>query len=433
MKSIRNVLIRLGLLTLTVFLHESAFSAETASPDFSAQLAAVEGTEPTPAAAVPRTGQFYSARLANAGLILAPILPGGMGMDAWNLGDNVWLVNDLEPVTSLRNGMRMMADGGPLPPGAGGGSTNGGVIFYPQAQSFTTNQLWLENIAVINQTDSLVIHPPWGISNGVYDLYYTTNLVPPVAWSWLFRTDAGQTNLLVHNATDAQGFYRLGPPDDLAATSSLGTNFWVAFGDLHSDNGNQLLSLSISSPVGAVGTVTAPGLMQNGPVLVFTNGGDAAVNGAYALTNLTAQEKTDLQTSGLSPADFAYMYGTNWVVWQGAFWVLLAYDPVAHFGMTLYDKPEVNLNGDWEYDGDFATPPTSICAPIPLVNQTFTVAAGGGDEHQHSAAGHVEGLRRGDGQWHPCPRQSAGRSLWGGLYSSKQRRLYGVSEHAVGN
>jgi hypothetical protein len=87
----------------------------------SAQLQAVEGMEPTPAAAVPRMGQFYSARLANEGLILAPILPGGMGMDAWNLGDNVWLVNDLEPVTPLRRGMRMMAEGGPLPPGAGGG------------------------------------------------------------------------------------------------------------------------------------------------------------------------------------------------------------------------------------------------------------------------------------------------------------------------
>ncbi|HWC58201.1 MAG TPA: hypothetical protein VHC44_00800 [Verrucomicrobiae bacterium] len=312
MRLIRSIINGLGLLTLTIFLHESAFSAETTAPaSLSAQLSAVEGTEPTPAAAVPRTGQFYSARLANAGLILAPILPGGMGMDAWSLGDNVWLVNDLEPVTPLRNGMQMMAEGGPLPPGAGGGSTNGGMIFYPQAQIFTTNQLWLENIAVTNQTDSLVIHPPWTASNGVYDLYYTTNLVPPVAWDWLLRTDAGQTNLTVHNATDAQGFYRLGPPDDLAAASSLGTNFWVAFGDLHSDNGNQLLSLSISSPVGATGTVTAPGLTQNGPVLVFTNGGDAAVNGTYVLTNLTAQEKTDLQASGLVSADFKYADGTN--------------------------------------------------------------------------------------------------------------------------
>jgi hypothetical protein len=85
MKTIRSILNGLGLLTLTIFLHESAFSAETASSSLSAQLSAVEGTMPTPAAAVPRTGQFYSARLANAGLILAPILPGGMGMDAWSL------------------------------------------------------------------------------------------------------------------------------------------------------------------------------------------------------------------------------------------------------------------------------------------------------------------------------------------------------------
>jgi hypothetical protein len=112
-------------------------------------------------------------------------------------------------------------------------------------------------------------------------------------------------------------------------------------------------------------------------VLVLTNCGDVTVNGTYALTNLTAQEKTDLQTSGLSSADFAYMNSTNWVVWQGTFWVLLAYDPGAHTFASLYDKPEVNLNGNWEYDGDFAPPPpTSICTPIPLINQTFTVAAG---------------------------------------------------------
>jgi len=36
---------------------------------------------------------------------------------------------------------------------------------------------------------------------------------------------AGQTNLAVNNATDAQGFYWLGPPNDLAANDSLGTNF----------------------------------------------------------------------------------------------------------------------------------------------------------------------------------------------------------------
>ena len=65
-------------------------------------------------------------------------------------------------------------------------------------------------------------------ANGVYDLLYCTNLAPPISWQWLLRTDPGQTNLTVQRRR-SQGFYRLGPPNDLAATDSLGTNFWLAF------------------------------------------------------------------------------------------------------------------------------------------------------------------------------------------------------------
>ena len=93
MHLIRSVLIGLGSLTSSVLLYETAFSTEIASPDLSAQLQAVEQMALTPAAEVPRTGQFYSAKMANAGLIFAPIMPGGMGLDAWSLGDNVWLVS----------------------------------------------------------------------------------------------------------------------------------------------------------------------------------------------------------------------------------------------------------------------------------------------------------------------------------------------------
>jgi hypothetical protein len=96
------------------------------------------------------------------------------------------------------------------------------------------------------------------VTNDVYDLLYTTDLALPISWQWILRTDPGQTNLVVSNAFDPQGFYRLGPPNDLVANDSLGTNFWVAFYNM--DNSGVNLSLYISSPVAATGMVTIPGL-----------------------------------------------------------------------------------------------------------------------------------------------------------------------------
>src|ERR1035437_4628347 len=120
----------------------------------------------------------------------------------------------------------------------------------------TTNDLWLQilSMSVTNGTANLVIHPPWNVTNGVYDLLYCTNLAPPISWQWVLRTDPGQTNLTVFNAADAQGFYRLGVP-----TSSAGTNFWLAFPSMYVYFSLDL-SLYISSSVAATGTVSIPGL-----------------------------------------------------------------------------------------------------------------------------------------------------------------------------
>jgi hypothetical protein len=138
-------------------------------------------------------------------------------------------------------------------------SEDGGDITF-DGPIATMNDLWLQilSISVTNGTANLVIHPPWNVTNGVYELLYCTNLAPPISWQWLLRTDPGQTNLTAPNAAPAQGFYRLGPPDDLVATSSLGTNFWVAFPYMYDAAGQ--MSLYISSPVGATGSVTIPGL-----------------------------------------------------------------------------------------------------------------------------------------------------------------------------
>jgi len=155
------------------------------------------------------------------------------------------------------------SDPPPLPLGADGGTNawpdGGGITFNGRTPG--TNDLWLEilSMSVTNATAHLVIHPPWNVTNGVYDLLYCTNLAPPISWHWLLRTDPGQTNLTVP-APNPQAFYRLGPPNDLTANDSLGTNFWVVFFSAYEIGNTTNLSLYISSAVGATGMVTVPGL-----------------------------------------------------------------------------------------------------------------------------------------------------------------------------
>jgi hypothetical protein len=196
----------------------------------------------------------------------------------------------------------------------------------------TTNDLWLEilSMPITNGTANLVIHPPWNVSNGVYDLLYCTNLAPPISWHWVLRTDPGQTNLTVLNAVDAQGFYRLGPPDDLVATSSLGTNFWVAFPLMYDAAGK--MSLYISSPVGATGSVTIPGLGITNTFSVaartvtqvgisnvaMTNGMDVTASNAI---HVTASQPVSVygvyyqaQTSGAFTGYPTPLLGTNYCI-----------------------------------------------------------------------------------------------------------------------
>ena len=84
-----------------------------------------------------------------------------------------------------------------------------------QLQGFTTNDLWLEVVSVSNATACLVIHVPWNVTNGVYDLFYTTNLTPPSTWICLSRCAPGQTNFVVTNLADPRGFFILGLTNDV--------------------------------------------------------------------------------------------------------------------------------------------------------------------------------------------------------------------------
>jgi hypothetical protein len=194
-------------------LQRSATSAGltvSSADDLEAMLEAAEAVEPLSAESVPARATFYSAQNP-----AWPPLPGNInGVSVWNLGSNVWLLNDLElgyAVQSRSQALTMNLV--PPGPGSGGeGGTNGYQSgFSPQV--FTTNDLWLEFAGITNATASLIIHPPWNVTNGVYDLFSTTNLVPS-AWTWVLRCSSGQTNLIVTNLTAPMDFFILGLTND---------------------------------------------------------------------------------------------------------------------------------------------------------------------------------------------------------------------------
>jgi len=78
---------------------------------------------------------------------------------------------------------------------------------------FDTNFLWLEFALKTNSTAYLVIHPPWNVTNGVYDLFAATNLAP-AWWERVLRCAPGQTNLTVTNLAAETGFFILGLTND---------------------------------------------------------------------------------------------------------------------------------------------------------------------------------------------------------------------------
>ena len=87
------------------------------------------------------------------------------------------------------------------------------VFIVAPFQTPSTNNLWLW-VQMTNTTVSLTIHPPWNVPDGVYDLFYTTNLAPPITWTRVLRCAPGQTDLTMPSLTGPQGFFMLGLTND---------------------------------------------------------------------------------------------------------------------------------------------------------------------------------------------------------------------------
>ena len=136
----RNTYIVLAgtILGLAFNLHAAPLRSAV-STDLTAMMAMVSQTEPIPAEEVPPVGTFYSAQ--NPGS--APFPFNFQALPAWNLGNGMWLLDDLDAdMVAQRSTMsRAMNMGVPMPGDGGGDSGGGDYTNNYVSYTWDTNQL----------------------------------------------------------------------------------------------------------------------------------------------------------------------------------------------------------------------------------------------------------------------------------------------------
>ena len=149
-----------------------------------------------------------------------PPLPSAFGTPFWNLTprSTSFSAMSLSSDSSPGSGFFLLDDVDfPPSPGGGDGGTN---VFIPNFQPMalpTTNDLWLSEDETTNTGTSITayitIHPPWNISNGVWDIFATTNLAAN-AWQWVFRSAPGQTNAIITGMAYPNEFFTAASTND---------------------------------------------------------------------------------------------------------------------------------------------------------------------------------------------------------------------------
>ena len=159
-------------------------------------------------AAVPKQGSFFSLHRRNG-----PPLPFfrpeyvALGLPVYSLGGNRFLVDDtsldwaaIEAERRVLQAAAAMGSGGLLLLEGAGGTSQ-------MSSSYGPNDLWLELVAVTNDTAQLLVHTPE--ADAVYDLLQSPSLGTN-GWAWVARGLPGQTEFSVTNLPPDGAFYILG-------------------------------------------------------------------------------------------------------------------------------------------------------------------------------------------------------------------------------
>lgn len=173
--------------------------------DMQVLLRAVEQLPTMPATNAPRVGTFWSAQhLPGASTVPWPPLPANVRQSPfWDLGDNVFLLDDFlvnysaAPGSSSvqKNTMAKSGAGAPVPNSGSGGS--GELPDFPQWSPPTNGALWLE---ITNVADGLAFVSLHNATNYVYEIFWKTNLLEPV-WNIASEVFPADTNCTPFNLT----------------------------------------------------------------------------------------------------------------------------------------------------------------------------------------------------------------------------------------
>jgi hypothetical protein len=148
--------------------------------DLEVMLKAVEATTPLSAAAVPESGNFYSAQNPDW-----PPLPGNIDkVPCWPLDTNMFLLDDravnyAAPLKQTVKAGKMMALDAPFPGGDGGGSTNSYSPSYLTPVDYGTN-LWIAKFAVTSSNAVGTLSN--SLADVLYEVQYKNDLTSP---QWL--------------------------------------------------------------------------------------------------------------------------------------------------------------------------------------------------------------------------------------------------------
>jgi Nidogen-like len=188
-----------------------------------------------------------------------------------------------------------------------------------RAQVFDTNDLWLK-MALTNNTAAFTICAPATNANGVFDLYFKTNLANNQDWTWLSRCASGQTNLTVSNLPPGQDFFQL------ETANTIRPGFDQQFLARNDDGSTGIVPMGFF--IDFYGYSNATLYVNNNGNVTFTEGeGDFVPEDLVSLgIQIIAPFWADVDTSNLG-SDMV-KYGTNGVDGHAAFgvdWVNVGY------------------------------------------------------------------------------------------------------------
>jgi hypothetical protein len=201
---------------------------------------------------------------------------------------------------------------------------------------------------------AFTIHPPATNANGIYDLYFETNLGDPQGWTWLQRGAAGQTNLVVSNLPPAQSFFTL------IVTNAIRPGFDQQM--LYRNDDGSTDTVPIGFPINFFGGSNDTLYVNNNGNVTFDSAQSAYTPTAlnYLDIRIIAPYWADVDTQ--NPISDVVKYGTNGVVdGHAAFgvdWVNVGYyswhaDKLLSCQLVIIDRSDI-APGDFDMEFNYS-------------------------------------------------------------------------------